>query len=458
MGTYVPVGVVGRTSQVALPRAPDAPGWIRATPGWAALVLLAVGVAQAAYMQPVRSPAFLLAAGCALLALLALALARYETAVALGFLLLGFVTTDPAPADAVFAVVIVVAMATGRFELGRVPAAVSASIAVLVALNLLSALEAVDAALVASFFATTLYLAVFAIWLAGYVTSRRRARSVALPYIAAATVSALLGSLALLAPIPERETLLLGGCCRAKALFQDPNVFGPFLIPAALILMQELVAARRLPRGAWLRIALIGLLLLGVVLSFSRAAWLNLGVSAAVLVAVLLLRRRGPLRAAALVGTLLAVGALAGAVVVTSGATSFLEQRAALQGYDAERFAAQRTGIELAERYPLGIGPGQFEAVVPVPSHNTYIRVLAEQGILGLGALLGLWLTTLAIGARNAALGRDTYGIGSAALLAAWCGLLVNSIFVDTLHWRHLWLVAALIWAGAWRAASTGQR
>ena len=54
-------------------------------------------------------------------------------------------------------------------------------------------------------------------------------------------------------------------------------------------------------------------------------------------------------------------------------------------------------------------------------------------------------------------LGRDTYGIGSAALLAAWCGLLANSVFIDTLHWRHLWLVAGLIWA-AQVSSSAGTR
>jgi hypothetical protein len=57
----------------------------------------------------------------------------------------------------------------------------------------------------------------------------------------------------------------------------------------------------------------------------------------------------------------------------------------------------------------------------------------------------------------NAAAGRDTYGIGSAALLAAWCGLVVNSFVIDTLHWRHLWIVAALIWAG-WARRAAGER
>jgi hypothetical protein len=39
-------------------------------------------------------------------------------------------------------------------------------------------------------------------------------------------------------------------------------------------------------------------------------------------------------------------------------------------------------------------------------------------------------------------------------LLGLWVGLIANSFFIDTLHWRHLWLVAGLIWAGASRRGS----
>ena len=35
--------------------------------------------------------------------------------------------------------------------------------------------------------------------------------------------------------------------------------------------------------------------------------------------------------------------------------------------------------------------------------------------------------------------------------LSARGAFLLNGAFVDTLHWRHLWFVAALIWAGASR-------
>ena len=41
-------------------------------------------------------------------------------------------------------------------------------------------------------------------------------------------------------------------------------------------------------------------------------------------------------------------------------------------------------------------------------------------------------------------------------MLGAWCGLLVNSLVIDTLHWRHLWIVAALIWAGSMRRYRQG--
>ena len=140
-----------------------------------------------------------------------------------------------------------------------------------------------------------------------------------------------------------------------------------------------------------------------------------------------------------------------------SGSSGFLVERARPQSYDAERFGAQAVGINAAEQYPLGAGPGQFEQIAPISAHSTYVRVLAEQGIAGLATLAALLLFTLGAALRSALLGRDTYGIGSAALLGAWCGILANSFFVDTLHWRHLWLVAALIWAGSMRRRTAGR-
>jgi O-antigen ligase len=163
------------------------------------------------------------------------------------------------------------------------------------------------------------------------------------------------------------------------------------------------------------------------------------------------LRRGGGRKAFAIFLALLGTLAAFAVVLAVTGSMDFLRERARLQTYDADRFAGQESGLDLVRRYPFGVGPGQFEAFVDISAHSTYVRTLAEQGVLGIVTVLSLFLLTLLLAARNAFVGRDTFGIASAALLGAWAGLLANSMFVDTLHWRHLWLVAALIWAGALR-------
>jgi hypothetical protein len=389
----------------------------------------------------------LLAFGVGLLGTLFLALARYHAAIALGVLLLAAVRLEPAPTDLVFAVVIAVAFVTGRFAFDRVPLSVTLLVSAFLALNLLASIEVIDPARAVQFFSITLYLGIFGLWLAGYVSSVRRARLVLVAYVTAAVASAALACLALFAPLPGGAAFVDGP--RAQGLFKDPNVFGPFLVPAALILMEETVAPRLLRLRVVTKLVLLSVLTAGVLFSFSRAAWLNLAVGTLVVLVVLVLRRGGARKAMTLVGASLLAAAAVFAVVSVTSSGGFLHERASFQVYDVERFGAQVSGIDLAAQYPLGIGPGQFERVSEISAHSTYVRALAEQGVLGALVFLGLMLVTLGFAARNAVLGRSTYGIGSAALLGAWCGLLANSLFIDTLHWRHLWLLAALIWAGA---------
>jgi O-antigen ligase len=186
-----------------------------------------------------------------------------------------------------------------------------------------------------------------------------------------------------------------------------------------------------------------------VFFSYSRAAWLNWVIAVGVLLVLTLFRRAGAIRAASLmIAVVIGVAAIAATVVLT-GSTAFFESRARFQSYDTQRFAAQRRGIELAETHPLGVGPGQFEFASPVEAHSTYIRAGAEQGPLGFIVIVVLFLGTLLAAARNVVFGRDTAGIGSIGLLAVWCGMLANSFFLDTVHWRHLYLFAGLIWAGS---------
>ena len=429
------------------------------TLAWATAGALVLVLFLAAGMALSRSPLplpLVLAFGFGLLGTLALTLGRYDAAVAVGLLLLAVVRIEPAPPDLVFAVVIAVALVTARLHLERVPLGATVLVSAFLAVNLLAATGASDGARAAMFFAITFYLGIFALWLAAYVASARRARLVLVAYLGGAALSAAAACLALAVPFPGAHALVDGP--RAQGLFKDPNVFGPFLVPAALMLMEETIAPRLLRVRLAAKLVLLSVLVVGVVFSFSRAAWLNLVVGMLVLLAVVVLRRGGARRALGLVVAALVAGAaLVGVVRITSSA-DFLGQRAALQDYDSERFGAQASGVDLAARHPLGLGPGQFERVSDVSAHSTYVRALAEEGIAGAVLVLGLMLLTLGFAARNVAVGVDTYGIGSAGLLAAWCGLMANSFFVDTLHWRHLWLVAALIWAGtALRAGYPGR-
>jgi len=394
-----------------------------------------------------------LGGGAGLVLVLALALARYEAAVALGIALLGVVAVEPAPPDGVFAVVIAVALVTGRFDLNRAPLSIAALSVVFLLLNVVSMVDAVDSARAGLFFSITAYLVVFGLWFTGYLSTENRARSVVRFYLAGAVASALLTSLALFLAFPGAEVLTTEDGLRGKGLFKDPNVYGPFLVPIALILIEETLKPRLLRGRALGKLAMLAVLMVGIFLSYSRGAWVNFAAAVLVMLVVLAIRRGGGRRAAALIVMLALGGTAIFGVVALTGSLEFLQERAGRQSYDSERFEAQRRGIEFGEENLFGIGPGQFEELAPVPSHNLYVRSLSEQGFLGLFAIVTLVLTTLILATRNAVLGRDSHGIGSAALLGIWVGIAFESFVIDTLHWRHLWLVAALIWVGARRGA-----
>ena len=414
----------------------------------AGALLLVAAAAPVLSQSTVTSVRLALAGGFALLAVLALALVSYDAAVVLGLLLLGVVRTEPALPDAVFGVVMAVAVVTGRFRVSAVPHSVRHLLGVLVALNLLSAVQVVHIGAGARYLAITLYLVVLGVWLAGYVDCRRRARLAVGAYLAAAVSSALLGILALFVSFPG-SAALSGDEYRARAFFEDPNVFGPFLVPAAVILLEELLRPRLFARRPTVTSVCLLVVGAGILFSYSRAAWLNLAVSIAVLALLGARGRGGARRTLRLAAAWILAAAAAVALVQATGSADFLEERAHYQAYDIERFGAQRTGVELALEHPLGVGPGQFDVLVPVSAHSLYVRVLAEQGIVGLAVLLALVGGTLVLAARNALRRVDLHGISSLALLAAWCGALVNSLVVDSLHWRHLWLLAALIWANS---------
>ncbi len=421
----------------------------------AACIILAVGLSALAATAPLPSVGFILGGGIGLLGILALAILRYDLAVGLGIMLLSIVKIEPAPPDLVFAVVIGVATVTGRMNMRRVPPAAAVAVISFLGLNVISAIDAVSLSEATFYFTITLYLIVFALWFADWIKDEKRARIVVCAYLFVATVFGALGTGAFLLHFPGWQFFVENEDARAAGLFKDPNVYGPFLIPIALITIEEILQPRLLRLSLPVKLLCVLCMSGGVIFSFSRAAWLSLMLGMAIMIGIYAVRRGGG-RKAILMSLIIAVGALSSATaLIASGSLDFLEQRTTLQSYDTDRFASQRNGLESAERNPLGVGPGQFDKISPIAAHSTYVRVLAEQGILG-GLAIGVFLfATLGYAIKNALLGRSTYGIGSAPLLGAWAGLMLNSVVVDTLHWRHLWFIAALVWAGTMRRPSS---
>jgi O-antigen ligase len=88
------------------------------------------------------------------------------------------------------------------------------------------------------------------------------------------------------------------------------------------------------------------------------------------------------------------------------------------------------------------VGPGVWDN-----AHSLYARTLAEHGILGFASIL-LLILTLVIGTFCQALQetKKPYGLSAKVVLACLVGLVLNSAVIDTIHWRHFWLVLALAW------------
>jgi O-Antigen ligase len=424
-----------------------------------ALALLGVGFAD--LFNSANIPFGLaLAGGLALVLFLTLTITHFDTAIAIGLLLMGIVRFEPAPPDMAFAVIMAVAAMTGRFRLNRVPQLMRWILGLLLVVNLLSMMDVVATSTAVRFLFITVYLVIFSLWLTGYVDSTSRARLVVVTWLVIGVASAIISAAALNLPVPGRSFILgsVDNAQRASGFFKDPNVFGPFLIPIALILLEQRIAPRspRLlrMRGSTTWLCLLALTL-GILLSYSRAAWLNFALALVIMLAASAMRRKGARRALRALAALLLIGGVTAVILSATGSIGFLEHRAQLhQSYDNGRFAAQSLGWELGWTHPVGIGPGQFESYSPVAAQSTFVRVFSEQGPFALLLWVALVLMTLVLALRNVVVGRDTYGIGSAALLGAWCGMILNSVVVDTLHWRHMWVVAALIWASTARDAA----
>ena len=349
------------------------------------------------------------------------------------------VKIEPAPVDVVFATLIAVTLVTHSVR-PRIPIEIEIILVMIAALTLLSGINAIDTRRAVTYGAISMYLLALSVWLTWFFTNERATRIAMRVYIAVAAISAVLVLLALYVHIPGGNTFLYDPY-RGMGLFKDPNVYSAFLVPPAAILLEEIGRPSLLPPRRLLTVPLFILLSGGTVVAFSRAAWLNLAIACFVVVVTSTLRRGGLRVAAKAVGGLALAGACGLALLSATGSLDFLRQRSRLEAYDQQRFGAQDAAFHRMTEHIFGHGPGQVETSINMSTHSLFARSAFEQGVLGLALVIVLIFATLACAFAFARRDGRIGGVGSAALLGSWLGLMANSFFIDTIHWRHLYVV-----------------
>jgi len=264
-------------------------------------------------------------------------------------------------------------------------------------------------------------------------------------YVFSAVLAAFFGIAAYYHLLPFSEMFLMEG--RVKGFFKDPNVFGPFLIPPSIFLLLKIEKYQGRRMLMVIMAICFALLAIGVLLSFSRAAWGHFMLSMFI---YLFFYHSSFKRRLILLVTLLAFSIPALFYITASSQTAgLLHERFGYQEYDDTRFTKQMEALEIGIKHPLGIGPGQSEEVFNHSTHSLYVRVFTENGILGFIAFLVFYCLVLFQSLKNIFRHKGEEKGLFVVVFASLLGIGFNSFFIDTLHWRHFWLLLALPW---WQA------
>lgn len=363
----------------------------------------------------------------------------------------GFVMVEPSPSDLGLIALIVVWSALGlRLNRYILPLTTLLLIYLAGGLIALTQMEAMTGRPV-TYMITTGYLVASAILFAAIVSAspEQRLEAIRKGYIAGAAIVALVGILAYFNAIPHADLFKL--YARAKGTFKDPNVFGPFLALPIAFLFRDLITRRS--RHWIVQGGVLLILLFGLFLSFSRAAW---GLVAFEMLAIgYLVFVNEPNRMARLklvgylMGSIAAMALLAAAVISIPQVRNLYEIRAhVVQDYDdghAGRFERQKAGFFLVQEKPLGIGPLAFNKIYGEDEHNMWLKGFTTYGWLGGFSYIILAAWTLAAGAPLLFRRRPWQGIAQCAYVVLLGHVLIHNV-IDNDHWRHLYLIYGMVW------------
>jgi len=361
----------------------------------------------------------------------------------------GFVIEEPAPYELYMALLSVVWLACGlklRREFGPLIICLMLYVAGGVA-SIPLAKEMGDAIM---YIAVSGFLAITAIFYAAILADDPgRYKVIQSGYTISAVLVAAIGIAGYFKLFPGAEYFTLYE--RARGTFQDPNVFGPFLVLPTVLLIQKLLRESVL-RNLLLLVPL-AILLLAVFLSFSRGAWGVLFASVLlVYFLALVTEQNGPRRARlvflGVLGVLAFAGLIAAALSIDTVAEMFAERAKLVQEYDGARlgrFARYALGFQLVMEHPLGLGPLEFNKYFPEDEHNVYLKGFTTYGWLGgtVYIVMALWtlcaLLPLVFKSRP-------WTAFTQCVFSVFAAHLILSVIIDTDHWRHMYMLYGLAW------------
>jgi hypothetical protein len=237
---------------------------------------------------------------------------------------------------------------------------------------------------------------------------------------------------------------------RIAGAFKDPNVFGSYMVMAAVYLLQCVISGRS--KHPYVSALCFGVVSAAIVLSFSRGAWGATTFSCALMYAATYITtkdralRRRMVRMAVLALVLVSIAL---AIILSSAfTTELLSNRVGLQEYDngvTGRFGNQVRSLPLLLDRPNGFGPLRFRLWFGLEPHSSYVNAFASYGWLGGFTWLCIVGSTCFIGFRLM-FKASPYRTYAHVIWPALLAMLFQGFQIDIDHWRWVFLQFGAIW------------
>lgn len=258
-------------------------------------------------------------------------------------------------------------------------------------------------------------------------------------YVVSCVIASILGTIGFLIQNP-----LLTWDGRAKGLIDDPNMYGSFLIPGLIFCAYLIPRARA---GKWLLFGAVGIILLGIMLSFSRIA--VVASLFCLFTYIFFQNRRNPRRLILIVGGFL-VAMFVLFIIASLSSDEFteklLKRLTFAKAYDLGengRYGRYLQVLPMIIQDPIGVGVLQLEKIFPEPIHNIWLSSFVNYGWGGGVAWITLAIGSVVVSVRNYRRTKDPIVV---VLLWSLIGVVLCASLHEGEHWRHMWLMFGMVW------------